>query len=83
MARKNGGEEFENLVTMAGLNKYLDATLKTGLAAPAWYIGLMNTGTIVSTDTMNSHPEWDGKHRLSKLNAPRLDAGDYLRRLGG
>ena len=34
-------EEFDNRVSTVGLNKYLDATLKTGLAAPAWYVGLV------------------------------------------
>jgi len=36
-------EEFENRVPTVGLNKYLDATLKTGLAAPAWYVGLIGS----------------------------------------
>lgn len=31
-----------NLVTTEGENKYLDATLKTGLTSPAWYIGLVD-----------------------------------------
>lgn len=30
-----------NRVVTAGLNKLLDATFKTGLASPAWYIGLV------------------------------------------
>jgi hypothetical protein len=34
-------EEFDNRVSTVGLNKYLDATLKTGLASPAWYVGLV------------------------------------------
>jgi hypothetical protein len=29
------------LVTTAGLNKLLDATVKTGLTSPAWYVGLI------------------------------------------
>ncbi len=49
---------FENLVVTAGLNKYLDATLKTGLAAPAWYVGLKGTGTPAAGDTMASHATW-------------------------
>jgi len=51
-------EEFDNLVVTAGLNKYLDATLKTGLAAPAWYVGLKDTGTVVAGDTLASHAGW-------------------------
>jgi len=51
-------EEFDNLVVTAGLNKYLDATLKTGLSSPAWYVGLKDTGTVVPGDTMASHGDW-------------------------
>lgn len=36
-------EEFENRVPTVGLDKYLDATLKTGLAAPLWYVGLIGS----------------------------------------
>src|SRR4030065_2024146 len=52
-------EEFDNLVVTAGLNKYLDATLKTGLASPAWYVGLVdNAGWTgyAAGGTMGSHP---------------------------
>lgn len=31
----------KNRIVTAGLNKFLDATLKTGLASPAWYLGLV------------------------------------------
>ena len=51
-------EEFDNLVVTAGRNKYLDATLKTGLAAPLWYVGLKDTGTPDPADTMASHASW-------------------------
>lgn len=34
-------EHAKNRVVTAGLNKLLDATFKTGLALPAWYIGLV------------------------------------------
>jgi hypothetical protein len=53
-------ETIENLVPYDGRDKYLDATLKTGLASPAWYIGLIGaktTGYSVS-DVMNSHGGW-------------------------
>lgn len=49
----------ENLVTTVGLNKYLDATLKTGLASPAWYCLLTDgTPTVAAGDTMASHAGW-------------------------
>jgi len=51
-------EEFDNLVVGEGLAKYLDATLKTGLASPAWYVGLKGTGTVVNADTLASHAGW-------------------------
>jgi hypothetical protein len=34
----------KNRVVTAGLNKLLDATFKTGLTTPAWYIGLVGSG---------------------------------------
>lgn len=51
-------DSFENLVTTEGLNKYLDATLKTGLTTPAWYVGLKGTGTAAAGDTLASHAGW-------------------------
>lgn len=51
-------ETFENLVVTAGRNKYLDATLKTGLTSPVWYVGLKATGTVAAGDTMASHAGW-------------------------
>jgi hypothetical protein len=51
-------DEFENMVPEAGRNKYLDATLKTGLASPAWYVGLKDLGTALDADTMASHGTW-------------------------
>ena len=59
---KNGNlkwvEEFPNLVVTEGRNKYLDATLKTGLSSPAWYVGLNGTGTVDPGDTLASHSGW-------------------------
>lgn len=49
---------FENLVVTAGRNKYLDATLKTGLTTPAWYVGLKDAVASVAADTMASHAGW-------------------------
>lgn len=55
-------EDFKNLVTTVGKNKYLDATLKTGLASPAWYVGLVvgpgGSNTYAAADTMASHAGW-------------------------
>ena len=52
-------DAISNLVTTAGLNKYLDATLKTGLTTPAWYLLLTDgTPTVAAGDTMASHAGW-------------------------
>lgn len=55
-------EDFHNLVTTVGKNKYLDATLKTGLTTPAWYIGLVTgpggSNTYAAGDTSASHAGW-------------------------
>lgn len=49
---------FTNLVVTAGLNKLLDATFKTGLASPAWYVLLKGAGTVDAGDTLASHTGW-------------------------
>lgn len=55
-------DDFHNLVTTAGKNKYLDATLKTGLTTPAWYLGLVTgpggSNTYAAGDTSSSHAGW-------------------------
>ena len=47
-----------NLVVTAGLDKLLDACFKTGLTAPAGYVGLKSTGTPDAADVMTSHATW-------------------------
>jgi hypothetical protein len=49
---------IENLVVTAGLNKIIDACFKTGLASPAWYLGLKSSGTPSAGDTMGTHATW-------------------------
>lgn len=68
-------EEFDNLVTTAGKNKYLDATLKTGLSSPAWYIFLKGTGTVAAADTMASHSGWSEDTTYSNANRPAWTPG--------
>lgn len=43
-----------NLVTTAGLNHTLTATLPNG----SWYVGQKGTGTVSASDTMASHAGW-------------------------
>lgn len=68
-------DEFLNLVVTAGRDKYLDATLKTGLTTPAWYVLLKNTGTVVAADTMSSHGGWTENTTYSNANRPTWVAG--------
>lgn len=49
---------FDNLVVTAGRDHYLDATLKTGNASPAWYVGLKDAVAPIAGDTMASHVGW-------------------------
>lgn len=53
-------EDFDNLVTTEGLNKYLDSTLKTGATSPTWYVGLVKGKTTgyAAGDTLASHGGW-------------------------
>lgn len=72
-------DTYHNLVTTAGLNKYLDATLKTGLAAPLWYIGLIvgpgAGNTYVAADTMAAHAGWVESVVYSNATRPAWTPG--------
>ena len=72
-------EAFDNLVVAAGRNKYLDATLKTGLAVPAWYVGLVTgpggSNTYAAADTMGSHAGWAENTSYSEANRPAFTPG--------
>lgn len=46
--------DAKNRVTTAGLNKLLDATFKTGLAAPLWYVGLVGQSVADAAITASS-----------------------------
>jgi hypothetical protein len=68
-------EEFDNLVVTEGRNKYLDATLKTGLTTPAWYVGLKGAGSLAAGDTMGSHAGWSEVTPYSNANRPAFTPG--------
>jgi hypothetical protein len=55
-------EHFPNLVTNVGRNELLDACFRTGKAAGAWYVGLVNSASFTTGyatgDTMASHGGW-------------------------
>lgn len=67
-----------NLVTTAGLNKLLDATLKTGLTGPTWYVGLVDNASFSAynaADTMGSHAGWLESAAYSNANRPTYTPG--------
>jgi hypothetical protein len=68
-------EDYYNLIVTAGLNKILDATFKTGLASPAWFLGLKGTGTVVLGDTMGSHGGWLVITPYSNASRPAFTPG--------
>ncbi len=72
-------EDFKNLVVTTGLNKYLDATLKTGLASPTWFVGLItgpgSGNTYVIADTMASHAGWTENTSYSQATRPAFTPG--------
>jgi hypothetical protein len=51
---------IDNIVTTAGMNKYLDSTLKTGVTSPTWFVGLVGptNHTYNAADIMSSHGGW-------------------------
>jgi len=59
--RLKWAEDFDNLVTTEGLNTLLDATFKTGIAEPAWFVGLVDGAedpAYAAADVMASHVGW-------------------------
>lgn len=67
---------FENLIPTAGCNKLLDATFKTGLAAPTWYVGLVSTSPVFdAADTMASHAGWTELTNYSATTRPAWTPG--------
>lgn len=72
-------DEFDNLVPTVGLNKYLDATLKTGYTTPLWYVGLV-TGpgsgtTYAAGDIMTAHAGWAEDVTYSQATRPAWTPG--------
>lgn len=54
-------EDFYNIVTTVGKSNVLDATFKTGVTSPLWYVGLVNASpspSYAAGDTMASHAGW-------------------------
>jgi len=69
-------DEIDNLVTTAGLNKYLDSTIKTGVSSPTWYIGLTDgTPSAAAGDTMASHAGWTEVTAYDEANRVEYQEG--------
>jgi hypothetical protein len=68
-------DSFWNIVVTVGLNKLLDATFKTGLTSPAWYVGLKGTGSMIAGDTMASHAGWSELTPYSDGTRPAFTPG--------
>uniref|UniRef100_A0A6M3JW17 Uncharacterized protein n=1 Tax=viral metagenome TaxID=1070528 RepID=A0A6M3JW17_9ZZZZ len=68
-------ESFGNIVVTAGLNKYLQFTIVSGLAAPAWYVGLKGAGVPAAGDTMASHATWTESTVYSNATRPAFTPG--------
>ncbi len=70
--------DYHGLVPTAGLNKLIDACFKTGLASPAWYVGIIDgasTPVVSATDTMASHAGWVEYEDISNSTRPAFTAG--------
>jgi hypothetical protein len=67
-------DDFENLVVTAGRNQYLDATLKTGVTSPVWYVGLKNAVAETAADTMASKA-WTELTGYSQATRPQWIPG--------
>jgi len=76
---KNGNlkweDDFENLVVTTGRNQYLDATLKTGVTSPTWYVGLKDTVPAIAADTISSHAGWAELVPYSNATRPAFVLG--------
>lgn len=71
-------DTFTGTVVTAGLNQLLDAAFKTGLAAPAWYVHLLDGATapvVNAADVMSSHAGWAENVGYSDANCPAFTPG--------
>lgn len=63
-ARKSGSlylieeSKWSNLITTAGKNHILGATLAAATQITAWYVLLKGTGSVAAADIMSSHAGW-------------------------
>lgn len=71
-------ERYNNRVVTEGLGKILDATFKTGFAAPTWYVGIIDGAvapTFAAADVMTAHAGWTEKTNYSNVTRPQWTPG--------
>lgn len=66
---------FENIVVTTGRNQYLDATLKTGVTSPTWFVGLKDAVPAIAADTIASHAGWLELVPYSNTTRPQFVLG--------
>jgi hypothetical protein len=69
---------IDNLIPTVGLNKLIDAALKSGSGAPTWYVGLKSAGTVAAGDTMASHGGWTELTSYSEATRPAFASGSVV-----
>lgn len=65
-------EKIHNLVTTGGMDNLLDTYFSGSGYTAAWYIGLMGSGTVASSDTMASHPGWSEITQITASSRPGI-----------
>jgi len=68
-------DEFDNLVTTAGLNDSLQQHFKGVAYTALWYVGLTAGSTFAAADTMASHGGWSESTIYSNSSRPVLTLG--------
>ncbi len=68
-------DEFDNLVTTAGLNDSLQQHFKGSAYTALWYVGITAGSTFAASDTMGSHPGWAESTVYSNSSRPVLTLG--------
>lgn len=74
-------EDFENLVTTAGLNALLDASFKSGSVSPTWFIGLVDGADVpefLLGDTLAEHAGWIENTDYSETERPAFTPGTIV-----
>jgi hypothetical protein len=68
-------EEIENITTNVGLADMVTQYWKGAAYTGSFFVGLKNTGSPASTDTMASHAGWTENAGYSNANRPTLTLG--------